>query len=215
MNCVCGWLYIAATPTRHINCVASLPLFSSRPDKVYRPAAAPATVRVDGGETTDAKMKAPQVSRRKERITADGTAQKPAVQLISETFVALEAAEPKGGFENPLGSWRRRFVSDTPDPVWSQMAEMQAASSLFGRLGPDIELIGIHCGSQVCEVEAASTSAENSEIAANRWQENMSTMTKESWWSAYDFSVPNSAIWSAPDGRALIVSYLTRESQSR
>jgi hypothetical protein len=32
----------------------------------------------------------------------------------------------------------------------------------------------------------------------------------EAWWSSYGFAEPNSAIWFAPDGRSLMVSYVTR-----
>ena len=90
------------------------------------------------------------------------------------------------------------------------MAENQAESYLSGVLGPDLELIGVKCASRVCEVRAASISVENSEEAVNDWQKGISAMSGETWWISYGFAVPNSAIWKAPDGRALFVSYLTR-----
>ncbi len=142
---------------------------------------------------------------------------RPAAELLEGTFVSLaDSVKDKkvNAFANPLAGWHQQFVKDTPDAVWSPMAQSQAESYLASKLGPEIELISVRCGSTVCEVQGASTSAQGSEKAANDWQANMSAMSGESWWPTFGFAVPNSAIWSAPDGRALFVSYLTRETQS-
>lgn len=143
------------------------------------------------------------------------TSLKPAAEILHNALSALaESSQVTGdkAFANPLATWRQRFVQDMPDPNWSSMAEAQAESYLAETVNSDIELVSVNCAGTVCEVQAASRSAENSEKAANEWQDSMSAMSNESWFSSYGFSTPNSAIWTAPDGRTLFVSYLTRAS---
>ena len=136
-----------------------------------------------------------------------------AQEILRDTLLSLseESKSEKGGaFTNPLGSWHQHFVDDSLDSSWSPMAQAQAESYLTGIVGSDIEIVAIKCAATVCEIQAASTTAQNSEGAANNWQASMSAMSKESWWKTYGFAPPNSAIWSATDGRALMVSYLPR-----
>jgi hypothetical protein len=141
------------------------------------------------------------------------TSLKPAAQILQNTLSALAESSQASGekaFANPLATWRQRFVQDAPDPNWSSMAEAQAESYLAETVNSDIELVSVNCAGTVCEVQAASRSSETSEKAANEWQASMSAMSSESWFSSYGFSTPNSAIWTAADGRTLFVSYLTR-----
>jgi hypothetical protein len=143
------------------------------------------------------------------------TSFKPAAQVIQNALSTL-AGSAQGSddkvFVNPLATWRRRFVQDTPDPNWSSMAEAQAESYLAETVDPDVELVSVSCAGTVCEVQAASKSAEDSGKAANEWQSSMSAMSNESWWNSYGFATPNTAIWTAADGRTFFVSYLTRAS---
>ena len=142
-------------------------------------------------------------------ITVDTSPSKmTAADLIKGTFDAL--SPENGAFENPLATWHRKFAEDSPDPVWSKMAEGQAGAYLTGVLGPEFELVGIKCGSQFCEIQAASTSSQDSEKTANTWQDKLSDMSHQSWWTSYGFASSNSAIWRVSDGRVLFVSYLTR-----
>lgn len=141
------------------------------------------------------------------------TALKPAAQILQATLSSLAESSQASGdkvFANPLATWRQRFVQDAPDPNWSSMAEAQAESYLAETVNSDIELVSVNCAGTVCEVQAASRSSETGEKAANEWQASMSAMSNESWFSSYGFSTPNSAIWTAADGRTLFVSYLTR-----
>ncbi len=138
---------------------------------------------------------------------------KTASELLVGAFSTLadKANSDKNGvFTNPLAAWHKRAADDANDPNWSPMAQAQAESYLSETVSSDIELVSVKCTGSVCEIQAASTTAENSEKAANEWQASISAMSNESWWSTYGFAAPNSAIWAAPDGRALLVSYLTR-----
>lgn len=142
---------------------------------------------------------------------------KAAAELLAETLGALSTdnANANGkAFINPLAGWHQQFAAETPDADWSVMAQSQAEAYFFDKSSSNIELISVRCGSSVCEVQAASTTPEDSETAANEWQSNVSAMGAESWWTTYGFSTPNSAIFSAPDGRALIVTYLTRSTSA-
>jgi hypothetical protein len=138
---------------------------------------------------------------------------KAAAELLKDTFDALAANKKNGNgkaFTNPLAGWHQQFAAETPDATWSVMAQSQAEAYLSDKSSQNIELVSVQCGSTVCEIQAASASAEDSEKAANEWQSNLSAMSAESWWSTYGFATPNSAIFTAPDGRALMVTYLTR-----
>ena len=138
---------------------------------------------------------------------------KPAAQVFQDAFSALAESSKENddkAFVNPLSTWRQKFVQDSPDPNWSSMAEAQTEAYLAEAVNSDIEMVSVKCAAAVCEVQAASRSAENSENAANEWQASLSAMSTESWWSSYGFATPNTAIWTAADGRTLFVSYLTR-----
>ena len=140
----------------------------------------------------------------------------PSGKLIDDKLDALGRTVPDGvqsGFQNPVGMWHRVFMEDTADDSWSLMAQSQTEVYLGNRLGSNIDLIGVKCSASVCEIQAASVSAATGEVAANAWQQLMSAMSGEDWWSTYGFDAPNSAIWRAEDGRALFVSYLTRKGQ--
>lgn len=142
---------------------------------------------------------------------------KTAAALLAETFGALAATGPTGNskaFANPLAGWHQQFAAEKQDADWSGMAQSQAEAYLSDKSSPNIELISVRCGSTVCEIQAASASAEDSETAASEWQSNVSAMSAESWWSTYGFATPNSAIFSAPDGRALMVTYITRSTST-
>jgi hypothetical protein len=135
----------------------------------------------------------------------------PASELIAGALSAIsETAKKAGTFSNPVASWHKQAIEGAVDPNWSPMAQAQAESYLADAMSSDIELISVKCNRTVCEIQAASTSAQNSEKAANEWQAGISAMSAESWWTGFGFATPNSAIWSSSDGRAILVSYLTR-----
>lgn len=138
-----------------------------------------------------------------------------AADLLQGTFLSIAGApqdDKSSAFVNPLASWHQRFADDGEDPVWSPMAQSQTEVYIKKTLSPNIELVAVKCGASVCEIQAASTTAANSESAANEWQLQMSSMSSESWWPTFGFGSPSTAIWAAPDGRALVVSYLPRAS---
>jgi hypothetical protein len=115
-------------------------------------------------------------------------------------------------YGSPLAAWHKNFVNDSTDPTWSPIAQTQIESTLTSLDDSNIEVISVKCGQAVCEIQAASTDADNKSEAANSWIANLASMQQEPWWHTYGLDAPSSAMWSSADGRALIVSYVTRSA---
>lgn len=164
-----------------------------------------------GNAVSPGRYSAPEVAAT-EISGIDPPSAQPAGDVLREAFAALANSDKDSNkaFASSVTAWHQSLGVDEPDPAWSPMAQSQTGSYLASSLGAQIEVVSVRCGGAVCELQAASTSAYNNEQATREWQSTMAAMSRESWFSTYGFAAPNSAIWSAPDGRALMVSYLPR-----
>lgn len=137
---------------------------------------------------------------------------KPAAELFIEQFASLHAAVESSDeyLASPLEKWHQQFLHDTRDPNWSSMAQAQVESSFYVSMSSTIEIVSVQCASSVCEIQAASNSAQVSDTAASEWQSTLSKMARESWWQSYGFDSQNYAQSIASDGRAVFVSYFNR-----
>jgi hypothetical protein len=137
---------------------------------------------------------------------------KPAADLFFEQFASLHSVVESTDeyLASPLEKWHQRFLHDTRDSNWSSMAQAQVESSLYVSMSSTIELVSVQCASSVCEIQAASNSAQVSEKAASEWQSTLSKMAGESWWQSYGFDSQNYAQSIASDGRVVFVAYFNR-----
>jgi hypothetical protein len=122
----------------------------------------------------------------------------------------LDSSALPPDLSSPLEKWHQQFLHDARDSNWSSMAQAQIESSLHISMGSTIELVSVRCASSICEIQAASNSAQVNEKAASEWQATLSKIASESWWQSYGFDSQNYAQSIASDGRAVFISYFNR-----
>ena len=112
---------------------------------------------------------------------------------------------------SPTLTLHRQSRDRATDPDWGPNAEDQLRGYITSRIDPAVfEIVHIACGSTVCEIQAANRNSTQPDVGGQTWDSMISDTADNPWWSAYGFTQPTTAQWTAPDGRVLMVSYLVR-----
>ena len=137
----------------------------------------------------------------------------PAAVVLKEIF---DNSSRRAGarFASPLGAWHEQYLGEKKTGVWATMALGQIQEYLSSSLPREIEIVSVGCGDTVCEVQAASTSPETRQSAANSWEDLVGQSRQKSWWIADGFGDANAAILSTSDGRAALVAYFIKAPDS-
>ena len=130
---------------------------------------------------------------------------RPASELIEDMIASM--GDPVMG--KPLLAPHQALQTEAKDEPWSTDAETSLRNSLEGTLGTRFEYPSINCGSDLCEIQAATLGNEG-QFDNEDFQTALGAMGKEAWWSTMQLGHPTCAYKGAGDGRELVVCFVTR-----
>jgi hypothetical protein len=132
-----------------------------------------------------------------------------------EAFDALDLSAGEGRPRTQLQMLHDQFTNEVTDPSWSANVQPQVEGHLKTEdMMKLVDLVSLGCRKTLCEIRAASPSIEMNAQSEREFQIRVANMSKEQWWSAYGFRDPALRIGFGPDGRVVMVAYLsTRELQ--
>lgn len=109
----------------------------------------------------------------------------------------------------PLVAPHETLQAESKDENWSPQAQQELQDYFSGNLGTRFEFPVIDCRLDLCELQAATTTAE-----ATTDVEDFNTLLRQlhdqAWWSTLQFDNQNCAFGAAGDRRGLIVCFFTR-----
>jgi hypothetical protein len=110
---------------------------------------------------------------------------------------------------NPLAAPHQELQSEKSDPQWSPGATQTLTNRLGDDFGGELEFPSIDCRTDMCEVQAATLSANQSDVMMD-FQQSIYRMPQEEWWKQSGFGAPTFAVKGLPDGRDIIVVFISR-----
>lgn len=132
---------------------------------------------------------------------------KPAAELIA----AIENDDTKSAFPNPAIAAHQALLNEQSDPDWSQQAEQQLRDFLSAQLGNRFEYPLVQCGTDICEIQAASFVDGDSAADLRDFQRADSDMQLQPWWTTLQFDELTFQVQSSKNGRHLIIVFITRK----
>jgi hypothetical protein len=116
----------------------------------------------------------------------------------------------EGAPTQPERVMHERFSKEVVDPNWAPNVEPQMQARLrsegFRKL---VDVVFMECRAATCEILAASPAVALNSQSTRMFQEQIFAMTKEPWWTGYEFKYPSVMITFAPDGRAIMIAHIS------
>jgi hypothetical protein len=198
-----------ATPAPAPAPVAPAPAITEPP-----PVAAPAPVTPPAPKPQVQSAPAPVEQKPAEPEPPPQPALPPAAEMIKSWVEGAPAAPVEGSDPSPSPppqSLHKELGAQERDAEWSEAAEAQLRDYFAYMVKDDwVEIISVYCGSELCEIQAATRSPESLAADIEDWQQLVASMPQQPWWASYGFSDPTSSSSVTADNRALFVAFVRR-----
>lgn len=132
--------------------------------------------------------------------------QRPASELIDDMIHSAGDAV----MGNPLLAAHQELQAQAKDQPWSTLATASIRDNLQSNLGSNYEFPAIDCGTDICEIQAATVNPVGG-YSSEEFQNALRVMGQEPWWSTMQLGHPTCTYSGSKNGRALIVCFLARE----
>ncbi len=179
-------------------------------------ASAPTTPATTNGNPREVPAAAAKVTQTTNG-TPLGTPSAPTEPGKSDDDLISKWVSPTGRPDDEFDSnkvMHNHLSTEPRDDAWASQAEQQLRNYITAKMGPErLNLVSVHCGSSLCEVDAVGRSPENLSVDMKDWQEYLLLMRQQPWWQEYQFDQPRTMVASTPDNRALFIAFVTRLSQ--
>lgn len=139
--------------------------------------------------------------------TMQAGAAKPAVEL----FGPLVDDDPNNVFLASTVQYHAAVQSEAVDPEWGPVAAQVLRDHLASQWGDRYEIALIDCRTDLCEVRIAARVGSDAQPDIQEMQESINRMKHEPWWSAAQFDQDMMAVGVSPDGRALVLWFISRK----
>lgn len=101
--------------------------------------------------------------------------------------------------------------SEPVDPDWAPAAVDAIRGNLASHDRDWFEIVQLDCRTDLCELHLAGRLGGNADTDMRDLQQVLFPMKQEPWWTALQSDQDTSAIGMAPDGRALLVWFVSRK----
>lgn len=114
-------------------------------------------------------------------------------------------------------AWHQAHAAQPLDPSWGSNVEpqLQAHLSVPNQQTPKtFDILSMECRKSICEIRATASSKELNSQSLDDFQDRLSSMPKETWWSSYGLVEPMLDVSVALDGTLMLVAYVSSQRLS-
>lgn len=105
-----------------------------------------------------------------------------------------------------------KFEQEVVDPSWAPNVEPEIQGHINnGPLNKVVEFARMECRATICEMRAYARTADANSMSVRAFQESLFTMPTQEWWKGYGLALPLAKFTVGPDGRVLMIGYLSKE----
>jgi hypothetical protein len=134
--------------------------------------------------------------------------QRPTVESVASLFTTSGPAEHST--PSPATFMRAKFDAEPVDESWSPNVEATEREYFDSQPSAHLVNVSIECHQTICQVLMTAISAENASDAIEQYQKTVYSSPMQSWWATYGLVDMATTIGMGSDGRAIGVSYLTK-----
>jgi len=133
-------------------------------------------------------------------------ARKSAEELVAD-FLADNPAEV---FPPESIRYHAAVQSEQSDPDWGPAASQAMCDFVIGALGARIETPVCECRTNLCELDLVGRNSGPGNEDANDFQQVISAMRQQPWWTTFGFDQQTGTSTFSPDGRAVMIFFFSR-----